>query len=662
MSHDITLPTIPSDSGQGTVSRWLKNRGEPVAIGEPILEISTDKADIEIAATVGGVLTDLRVREDDIVSAGDVIARVDDDWPIEQLEPTVASDSTPQATDTTDAATAEPADPTTPVEPTTTEEPAATTTVAEAPPTSVTAATAESPTTPAAPAGGDGQTGIPPLKTAASALPDDAHQPGEGQETHQQAEGAASISTATPLVAPAPTPDASRPLTTSQSASSPASSGHAPTDHSPVSAGEHHYATPLIRKLATEAGLDLNNLTGSGVGGRIRREDIEAARQAMEATGDGLTPNTPMPVQAAVAGPVPPSIPTPTATIAAPDLSQSTLQPGAVGPATHLVQSEQSASPTAAFGLLADGLVPPRTSTSSGFAAQPIPSCPLNQSSPANPADAPVSGAYAPTQPANQPGSAPLARPMPTAISPAHQAPLATSAAALPPVTPAPVPAPVMTTTPPATVPIIAPTSVASLVFEVDLTALMRAINYDLEALDPSTRQLLILARVAAAVATALQTHPQLNTWTPSGPTGAGGHLAIAIDSPTGFVAPVIHDVADLSWAGLLRRVTSLVERVRQGLTTPAELTGATFELIDLMDSGLIKANTAIAASELASLSLATPLRRPVALVEPNLGEIVTVRSIIALTLAYDPSRIDTHDALAFIAALQADLASSNLA
>ena len=65
MSTDVTLPALGESVTEGTVTRWLKQVGDAVAVDEPLLEVSTDKVDTEIPSPVAGKLLEIKVAEDD---------------------------------------------------------------------------------------------------------------------------------------------------------------------------------------------------------------------------------------------------------------------------------------------------------------------------------------------------------------------------------------------------------------------------------------------------------------------------------------------------------------------------------------------------------------------------------------------------------------------
>ena len=76
MSESVVLPALGESVTEGTVTRWLKNVGDSVAVDEPLLEVSTDKVDTEIPSPVAGVLEEILVQEDETAEGGAVLARV----------------------------------------------------------------------------------------------------------------------------------------------------------------------------------------------------------------------------------------------------------------------------------------------------------------------------------------------------------------------------------------------------------------------------------------------------------------------------------------------------------------------------------------------------------------------------------------------------------
>jgi pyruvate dehydrogenase E2 component (dihydrolipoamide acetyltransferase) len=187
----IVLPALGESVTEGTVTRWLKQVGDEVAVDEPLLEVSTDKVDTEIPSPAAGVLASITVGEDETVDVGGQLGVI-----------SAAAGST---------------------------------------------ASAPAPTPPP-----------PPASTPAAAAPAPAPTPSPAAAPAPPAAAApAAVATATP---PAP---ASEPVT--------------------ANGQDVGYVTPLVRKLAAEYAVDLSSVTGTGVGGRIRKQDVlEAAKSVAQ--------------------------------------------------------------------------------------------------------------------------------------------------------------------------------------------------------------------------------------------------------------------------------------------------------------------------------------------------------------------------------------------
>ena len=78
MSERVTMPALGESVTEGTVTRWLKNVGDQVAVDEPLLEVSTDKVDTEIPSPVAGTLQEILAQEDDTVPVGADLAVIGD--------------------------------------------------------------------------------------------------------------------------------------------------------------------------------------------------------------------------------------------------------------------------------------------------------------------------------------------------------------------------------------------------------------------------------------------------------------------------------------------------------------------------------------------------------------------------------------------------------
>jgi pyruvate dehydrogenase E2 component (dihydrolipoamide acetyltransferase) len=254
MSVSVTMPRLGESVTEGTVTRWLKKEGDQVAVDEPLLEVSTDKVDTEIPSPVAGILSKITVAEDETVEVGSELAVIDDGS---------AGNAPAAAPAETQAA---PAPATTAPTPEPTPEPDA---EQPAPQPEASDQTAQAEPPPAAPA---------------AAAPEPAAAPETPAAPQAQAP-------ATPEAAPA-----SAPVPTLRAAEAVTDGGD----------GDPSYVTPLVRKLATEHDVDLSALTGTGVGGRIRKQDVLAAAEAARAAkSSAAAPSAP----AATAAPSSPPSP-----------------------------------------------------------------------------------------------------------------------------------------------------------------------------------------------------------------------------------------------------------------------------------------------------------------------------------------------------------------
>jgi pyruvate dehydrogenase E2 component (dihydrolipoamide acetyltransferase) len=198
----ISMPALGESVSEGTVTRWLKNVGDSVAVDEALLEVSTDKVDTEIPSPVAGTLISIDVPVDSTVPVGARLAVIGG----------AGSSTTPVA--------------------------------ATPPPVAAT-----------------------PPPVAATPPP-----------------------VAAPVVA---APVVAAPVVAAPVAVTPAPAA------APVTQPADSYVTPIVRKLASELGVNLTAIQGTGIGGRIRREDIESA--AKPAAAASQVTSTPAPARTATA-------------------------------------------------------------------------------------------------------------------------------------------------------------------------------------------------------------------------------------------------------------------------------------------------------------------------------------------------------------------------
>ncbi|MFT2706200.1 2-oxoglutarate dehydrogenase, E2 component, dihydrolipoamide succinyltransferase [Clavibacter zhangzhiyongii] len=236
MSESVNLPALGESVTEGTVTRWLKNVGDHVEVDEPLLEVSTDKVDTEIPSPVAGVIEEILVQEDETVEVGAVLVRIGD------------------GSGGDDAPAEEPA----------AEEPKQDAPVEEA---------VEDTVVPSTEADDDSEAPAPVEPEPAPAVQQEAPAPAE--------------TSAPAPAAPAPAPVAAAPAP----APAPAAPAAAPA---PAASGNAGYVTPLVRKLANERGVDIASVTGTGVGGRIRKEDVLAAAEAAASAASAAPASAPV--------------------------------------------------------------------------------------------------------------------------------------------------------------------------------------------------------------------------------------------------------------------------------------------------------------------------------------------------------------------------------
>jgi pyruvate dehydrogenase E2 component (dihydrolipoamide acetyltransferase) len=460
MAVSVTMPRLGESVSEGTITRWLKKEGERVEADEPLVEVSTDKVDTELPAPASGVLTQIKVSEDETVEVGAELAVIDE----------TGAGSAP-------AADGEP-------EPTGSTEPAAE--AAAAPAERAAVATAETATDQAA------------EETAASR----------------------------PAAEPATTPAGP-----AESPTEPAATPSRPAVDD--GQGGSSYVTPLVRKLASEHAVDLSQVRGTGVGGRIRKQDVlDAARS------------------------------TPTA-----------------------LPQPPAAAPPAAPGR--PPLVPARGRTERLSRLRQV-----------------------------------IAQRMTESLQISAQ----------------------LTT-----------------VVEVDVTriARLRAQVKD-EFEEREGVRLSFLPFFAVATCEALKAHPALNASLDL----QGGtvtyhdavHLGVAVDTERGLLVPVIQNAGDLNIGGIARKIADLARRTRSNQVGPDELGGGTFTLTNTGSRGALFDTPIINQPQVGILGTGSVVKRPVVVDDPELGEVIAIRSTMFLALTYDHRLVDGADAARFLATAKSRL------
>ena len=318
MSESVKMPALGESVTEGTVSSWLKAVGDTVEADEPLLEVATDKVDTEVPSPASGVLLEIRVPEDETVEVGTVLAIIGD--PSEAGASPAAPAEAPAAPEPAPAAEPAPAPAAPPAAAPSTGSAEGTEVKMPALGESVTEGTVSS----WLKAVGDTvEADEPLLEVATDKVDTEVPSPASGvlleirvpeDETVEVGTVLAIIGSpsAVPAAAPAPaaTPEAPAPTTVpsavpvaAPSAPTPAMAA-APGPAAPVSSGATgSYVTPIVRKLARDKGVDLSTVAGTGVGGRIRKQDVEAAAKAVEEARAAAAAAAQAPAPAAAAKP-----------------------------------------------------------------------------------------------------------------------------------------------------------------------------------------------------------------------------------------------------------------------------------------------------------------------------------------------------------------------
>jgi len=281
MTFSVTMPALGESVSEGTVTRWLKAEGDHVNVDEPLLEVSTDKVDTEIPSPVAGILQKIVVQIDQTVPVGAELAIIADGAATSAPAPVVSAPVVPKP----EPVAAAPVTPTpAPAAPsgagTVITMPALGESVSEGTVTrwlknvgdsvAVDEALLEVSTDKV-------DTEIPSPVAGTLLAIDVAVDTTVAVGARLGLIGSTNSVASTPAPA-APAPVVSAPVTPPPApvVAAPVVSAPAPVAAAPVSQPADAYVTPVVRKLATELGVNLAHVTGTGIGGRIRREDVEA--------------------------------------------------------------------------------------------------------------------------------------------------------------------------------------------------------------------------------------------------------------------------------------------------------------------------------------------------------------------------------------------------
>jgi len=289
MTFSVKMPALGESVTEGTVTRWLKAEGDHVALDEPLLEVSTDKVDTEIPSPAAGVLQKILVAVDSVAPVGAELALIADgaSSPVTPAAPVAAAPVTPTpATPTPAQVQSVPVQST----PAPQSSGSATPVVMPALGESVTEGTV---TRWLKNVGDNVSADEALLEVSTDKVDTEIPSPASGvllsidvpvdstvavgtKLASIGASGSAPASVPTPpKVAPTPAPAAPQPVVAQAPTPPVAPAPVAPPVKSSVL--DDSYVTPIVRKLAAENGVDLSRVKGTGVGGRIRKEDVIAA-------------------------------------------------------------------------------------------------------------------------------------------------------------------------------------------------------------------------------------------------------------------------------------------------------------------------------------------------------------------------------------------------
>jgi pyruvate dehydrogenase E2 component (dihydrolipoamide acetyltransferase) len=476
----VTMPALGESVTEGTVTRWLKAEGDQIDVDEPLLEVSTDKVDTEIPSPVAGIITTILVGEDETVPVGADLVIIGGQAVQTPAQAPAVQRPAPAAPAPAAPVSAAPAavPPPAPTEPAAVPPPAPTEPAAVPPP---------APTEPAA--------APPPAPTEPAAAPP-----------------------------PAPTEPAAAPVS-------------AVADSVPMVGGTDAaaYVTPLVRKLASDSNVDLASVKGTGIGGRIRKQDVLDSAAAAKAAVAVAPPAQPAPVPAA----------------------------SMTGP----------------------GISPKRGTTERMSRLRKV-----------------------------------IAARMVESLQVSAQ---------------------------------------LTSVLEVDVTKIARLrdrAKRDFEAREGT--KLSFLPFFALAAVEALKAHPNVNSSVDGDEITYHGseNLGVAVDTERGLLVPVIKDAGDLNIAGLSRKIADLAERTRTNKVSPDELGGGTFTLTNTGSRGVLFDTPIINQPNVAILGTGAVVRRPVVVKDRDGGETIAIRSIVYLALSYDHRVVDGSDAARFLTTMKSRL------
>ena len=319
MAYSVEMPELGESVTEGTITQWLKSVGDTVEADEPLLEVSTDKVDTEIPSPVSGTLLEIKAEEDDTIDVGSVIAIIG-----EEGESAGSSDASadeekeeaPAEEPASDESSSEESAPAASGDATDVEMPELGESVTEGTITQWLKSVGDTvevdePLLEVSTDKVDTEIPSPVAGTLVEILADEDDTIDVGSVIARIGDGNAQPAASEKKEEPKAEPKQEAPKKEEpkaepkkaepkqeepkqeepKKAAAAKSEEPAPKSSAKVNTGDNvPYVTPLVRKLADKHGIDLNTVEGTGVGGRIRKQDVLAAAEGGAAESGSAAP------------------------------------------------------------------------------------------------------------------------------------------------------------------------------------------------------------------------------------------------------------------------------------------------------------------------------------------------------------------------------------
>ena len=304
MAHSVVMPELGESVTEGTITQWLKSVGDTVEADEPLLEVSTDKVDTDVPSPVSGTILEIKAEEDDTIDVGEVIAIIGDEGEsAPAADESSSEDSSEKAAETPDkqpedaeAEAEEPAsDDATDVEMPELGESVTEGTITQWLKSVGDTVEVDEPLLEVSTDKVDTEIPSPVAGTLVEILAEEDDTVDVGAVIARVGDGSAAPAAKEEKAEEKAEPKAEEKKEEPKAEAKeekaeekkPAASAEpkASETSTKVNNGDNvPYVTPLVRKLAEKHGVDLSTVSGTGVGGRIRKQDVLAA------AGEGKAP------------------------------------------------------------------------------------------------------------------------------------------------------------------------------------------------------------------------------------------------------------------------------------------------------------------------------------------------------------------------------------